>query len=90
MENEKIKAIVKEAIEEERKNRYKKRKNRYKIYLRTFLVALGGVLFFFWGLSGVILLITLFGLNNFIAGLFIGVIIGVDMWLIAYLVKQVN
>ena len=30
------------------------------------------------------------GLNNFIAGLFIGVIIGVDMWLIAYLVKQVN
>ena len=83
MENEKIKAIVKEAIEEERKN-------RYKIYLRTFLVALGGVLFFFWGLSGVILLITLFGLNNFIAGLFIGVIIGVDMWLIAYLVKQVN
>ena len=83
MENEKIKAIVKEAIEEERKN-------RYKIYLRTFLVALGGVLFFFWGLSGVILLITLFGLNNFTAGLFIGVIIGVDMWLIAYLVKQVN
>ena len=83
MENEKIKAIVKEAIEEERKN-------RYKIYLRTFSVALGGVLFFFWGLSGVILLITLFGLNNFIAGLFIGVIIGVDMWLIAYLVKQVN
>ena len=83
MENEKIKAIVKEAIEEERKN-------RYKIYLRTFLVALGGALFFFWGLSGVILLITLFGLNNFIAGLFIGVIIGVDMWLIAYLVKQVN
>ena len=83
MENEKIKAIVKEAIEEERKN-------RYKIYLRTFLVALGGVLFFFWWLSGVILLITLFGLNNFIAGLFIGVIIGVDMWLIAYLVKQVK
>ena len=83
MENEKIKAIVKEAIEEERKN-------RYKIYLRTFLVALGGVLFFFWGLSGVILLITLFGLNNFTAGLFIGVIIGVDMWLIVYLVKQVN
>ena len=83
MENEKIKAIVKEAIEEERKN-------RYKIYLRTFLVALGGVLFFFWGLSDVILLITLFGLNNFIAGLFIGVIIGVDMWLIAYLVKQVK
>ena len=83
MENEKIKALVKEAIEEERKN-------RYKIYLRTFLVALGGVLFFFWGLSGVILLITLFGLNNFTAGLFIGVIIGVDMWLIAYLVKQVN
>ena len=83
MENEKIKALVKEAIDEERKN-------RYKIYLRTFLVALGGVLFFFWGLSGVILLITLFGLNNFTAGLFIGVIIGVDMWLIAYLVKQVN
>ena len=83
MENEKIKAIVKEAIEEERKN-------RYKIYLRTFLVALGGALFFFWELSGVILLITRFGLNNFIAGLFIGVIIGVDMWLIAYLVKQVN
>ena len=83
VEQSKIKAIVKEAIEEERKN-------RYKIYLRTFLVALGGVLFFFWGLSGVILLITLFGLNNFIAGLFIGVIIGVDMWLIAYLVKQVK
>ena len=78
-----IKGLIDKAIEEERKN-------RYKIYLRTFLVALGGVLFFFWGLSGVILLITLFGLNNFTAGLFIGVIIGVDMWLIVYLVKQVN
>ena len=83
MKDEQIKSLVKEAIEDERKN-------RNKIYLRTFLVALGGVLFFFWGLSGVILLITLFGLNNFIAGLFIGVIIGVDMWLIAYLVKQVK
>ena len=37
MKNEQIKALIKEAIEEERKN-------RYKIYLRTFLVALVAVL----------------------------------------------
>ena len=87
MENEKIKALVKEAIEEDRREH---RKQILRLIVSSFLIGGSGALFFFWGLSGVIILITLFGLNNFIAGSFIGVIIGVDIWLIAYLVRCVN
>lgn len=75
-----VKAMVKEAIEEDRKA-------HNKIQINRFLVGLGGASFFFYGLWGVNILIALLGINNFIAGLFIGVIIVVDILLIAYLTK---
>ena len=81
--NNKIKIIIKEAINEDRKAHNETQINR-------FLVGLGGASFLFWGLCGVILLIILFGINNFTAGLFIGVTIGVDIWFIAHLVRRVN
>ncbi len=87
MADEHIKALIKKAIEEDRKERHKQMS---QAILKSFLIGGSGALFFFWGLSGVILLITLFGLNNFIAGSFVGVDIGIDIWLISYLVKQVN
>jgi hypothetical protein len=83
MRDNKIKAMIKEAIEEDRKA-------HNKIQINRFLVGLTGALFFFWGLCGVILLITLFGINNFISGSFIGLIIGVDIWLIAHLARWIK
>ena len=87
MKDNKIKTMIKEAIEEEREAIEEERKAHNKIQINRFLVGLGGALFFFYGLWGVNVLIALLGINNFITGLFIGVIIGVDILLIAYLTR---